>query len=396
MLSVLWLTTEYPWPEDPVGGIFHRTAARSLVTAGVRVILVSPTPAAPWPLPLIRERWRRYSEAPTDEVDQGVEITRPRYLGFPGDPSWARSDARIANVTRGILAAHPDIRLVHAHYPAPMGMAAWHLARATGLPYVVTHHGSDDVWRDAHRTRLGTYRQALRGASRVLAVSESLKEELASVAGVDATVLPIGVDLARFTTDGASRDEARRELGIAPERTVVLLVATLVPAKGIRPFVDAVIGLGRPFLALIVGEGSEFGYRADDGSDVIRYTGAVPNDLIPRYLAAADMLILPSETEGLPTVLVEAGAAGVPTIATAVGGIPELLGSDRGLLLDGLSAEAIATAVTRVANDRDGATARADRLRQFVLEQYDARQNGARLAKLYEAVLAEHDGGRPA
>jgi teichuronic acid biosynthesis glycosyltransferase TuaC len=394
MLRVLWLTTEYPWSEDPVGGIFHRTAARSLVTAGVRVVVASPTPTAPWPLPRIRERWRRYSKAPTDEVDRGVEVLRPRYLGFPGDPSWARSDARIAKVARGILAANPDIQLIHAHYPAPMGMAAWRLARATGLPYLVTHHGSDEIWRETHPSRMGAYRRALHSAARVLAVSESLKEELATVADVDSTVLPIGVDLARFATTGAARHEARNELGIPPEQTVVVLVATLVPAKGIRPFVDAVIGLGRPFLALIVGEGSELGYRAADGSDVIRYTGAIPNDLIPRYLAAADMLILPSETEGLPTVLVEAGAAGVPTIASAVGGIPELLGSDRGFLLGTVSAETIASALTTVARDRDGATARADRLRRFVLEHYDATQNGVRLASLYQAVLDEHDRGR--
>lgn len=391
-MNVLWLTTEYPWTEDPVGGIFHRTAARSLVQSGVGVLVVSPTPAAPWPLPLIRERWRRYASAPRHQVDRGVEVLRPRYPGLPGDPSWARSDARISSATRRVLAAHPEIQLIHAHYPAPMGMAAWRIGQATGLPYVLTHHGSDDVWRDTHRSRLGAYERALTGAARVLAVSGSLAAELATLTAVEATVLPIGVDVERFADGAATRDTARAELGIPLDRTVVLLVATLVPAKGTRPLVDAIIELGRPFQAVIVGEGPDLGYRATDGTDLVRYRGAVPNEAIPSYLAAADMLILPSETEGLPTVLVEAGAAGVPTIASRVGGIPELLGDDRGLLLPEVSQAAIATAVMGVRQDPQAARMRADRLRRYVLERYDAAANGRRLADVYRAVLDERTG----
>lgn len=392
MLNVLWLTSQYPWPEDPVGGIFHRTAARSLVQAGVRVLVVSPTPVAPWPLPLIRERWRRYAHAPRHQDDRGVEVQRPRYPMVPGNPAWGRSDASIARVTRRILASNPEIQLIHAHYPAPMGMAAWRLRQSTGLPYLVTHHGSDEVWREAHPTQLESYRRALGEAARVLAVSGSLAADLAAIDGVDATVLPIGVDVERFSTATARKDEARRELAVPLDRTMVLLVATLVPKKGIRSFVDAVIGLGRPFLAVIVGEGPELGYRATDGAGLIRYTGAVPNEAVPRYLEAADMLILPSETEGLPTVLVEAGAAGVPTIASRVGGIPELLADDRGLLLPALSAAAIAQAVTAVQSDPVTARARAARLHGFVLERYDAAANGRRLAELYRAVLDEPPG----
>ena len=162
----------------------------------------------------------------------------------PGNPAWGRSDASIARVTRRILASHPEIQLIHAHYPAPMGMAAWRVAQSTGLPYVVTHHGSDEVWRDAHRGQLGAYRRALGEAARVIAVSGALAADLAANDGVHATVLPIGVDVERFSTAAASKEEARRELAIPLDRTMVLLVATLVPAKGIRPFVDAVIGLG--------------------------------------------------------------------------------------------------------------------------------------------------------
>lgn len=388
-MNVLWLTTDYPWPGDPVGGIFHRTAARALVRAGVRVVVVSPTPVAPWPLPIIRERWRRYAQAPRRQLDEGVEVIRPSYPVLPGDPGWARSDSLMAQLTRRILAAHPETDLVHAHYPAPMGMAAWRVARATGLPYVITHHGSDEAWRRSHKRQLPVYRLALQEAARVLAVSQSLVEELRDAAGVDADVLPIGIGLERFIAGRMSRERARSDLGIAPDRVVALFVAMLLPSKGVRPFVDAIVGLGKPFLGILVGDGPEFGYRMSDAAaqGLVDFRGVQPNELIPAYLAAADMLVLPSDTEGLPTVLVEAGAAGVPVIASAVGGVPDLLAGDRGLVLRDNSASAIAEAVQAVKGDYETARVRAERLRSFVNEEYDADANARRLCDVYREVL---------
>lgn len=388
-VNVLWLTTQYPWPGDPIGGTFHRTAARSLVQAGISVTVLSPTPVAPWPLPMIRKRWRRYAQAPRSEVDKGVRVLRPRYPAIPGDPGWSRSDGSIWLIARRFVWAHPEIDLIHAHYPAPMGMAAWRLGRSNGLPYLVTLHGDDEVWRSSHRSRLPVYRQALREAARVLAVSRPLAEEAHDLAGVDATVLPIGVDLDRFAIQPRERGDVRRELGFAEDRIVILLVAVLEPRKGIRPFVDALIELGRPFLGVIVGEGSEAGYRASDAEDVVVYSGAQPNEAIPRYLAGADMLVLPSEAEGLPTVLVEAGAARVPVIASAVGGIPDLVGADRGILLPEVSPRAIADAISVVRADPASGWERAERLHRLVVEEYDAAANGRRLAEVYRAVLAE-------
>jgi teichuronic acid biosynthesis glycosyltransferase TuaC len=394
---VVWLTTAYPWSGDPVAGIFHRTAARSLIKAGVAVTVIAPTPVAPWPLPRMRERWRRYADAPGREVDNGVEVVRPRYLAVPGDPVWSRSDGIVSAVTRRLLGSLPEPDLIHAHDPAPMGMAAWRLRRSSGLPYLVTLHGSDEVWRSSHRSRLPSYRRALRAAARVVAVSQSLADEARGIAAVDALVLPIGIELDRFTSGLPPRALARSELGLPPERVLILLIATLLPGKGIRPFVDALIGLGRPFLGVIVGEGPEFGYRAAEAADVVTYRGMQPNDLIPRYLAAADMLILPSATEGLPTVLVEAGAAHVPVIASAVGGIPELLADDRGLLLPEVSPGAIADALRAVHDEPRLARDRADRLHRFVVEAYDAARNGRRLADVYRAILADPSlaGRRP-
>jgi teichuronic acid biosynthesis glycosyltransferase TuaC len=110
-------------------------------------------------------------------------------------------------------------------------------------------------------------------------------------------------------------------------------------------------------------------------------------------MSAADVLVLPSYSEGLPTVLVEAGSLGLPVIASAVGGIPELLGNDRGTTLPDVSRASIAAALTRFLDDRSAAEAAAARLREFVVRDYDVDTNAARLVARYRSIAAGFPGG---
>ena len=105
-----------------------------------------------------------------------------------------------------------------------------------------------------------------------------------------------------------------------------------------------------------------------------------------RFMSAADVLVLPSYGEGLPTVLVEAGSISLPVIASAVGGIPELLGEDRGALLPSVSAPSIATAITSFAADRPKAMVAAERLREHVRAGYDVSTNAQQLLAHYRSA----------
>jgi teichuronic acid biosynthesis glycosyltransferase TuaC len=113
----------------------------------------------------------------------------------------------------------------------------------------------------------------------------------------------------------------------------------------------------------------------------------VPNALIPDYLAAADVLILPSYAEGLPTVLVEAGACATPVIATEVGGIPELLTEDRGTLVLPDSTESLRTAILEILTNPDMARRQAEHLRKYVVEAFDADRNASQLLRVYQDLL---------
>jgi teichuronic acid biosynthesis glycosyltransferase TuaC len=105
-------------------------------------------------------------------------------------------------------------------------------------------------------------------------------------------------------------------------------------------------------------------------------------------LAAADLLILPSYAEGLPTVLVEAGACGTPVLATRVGGIPELLQQDRGRLIEPGSAPALREAILDVLARPEVARQQAERLREHVREAFDADLNAGHLLRVYQELIS--------
>jgi teichuronic acid biosynthesis glycosyltransferase TuaC len=221
----------------------------------------------------------------------------------------------------------------------------------------------------------------------VIAVSAALAIRVAEVTGVEPWVLPIGCDHVALEQAALPHEEARQRLGIADDQVVVLYVGTLKPEKGVPELADAVRRLGDPFLTLIVGEGPAFGHGADGHAGArVRYLGTHPHDEVPGLMSAADVLVLPSHREGLPTVLVEAGSLGLPVIASPVGGIPELLADERGRILEGASSEEIAAALTGFLADRPEAARRAARLREHVRSEYDVDRNAARLLARYEAM----------
>jgi teichuronic acid biosynthesis glycosyltransferase TuaC len=394
-VRVVWLTPSYPWAGQPVGGFFYRTQAAALARRGVAITVVAAGPYAPWPLTRLRPRWRAYRDAPPDVIDAGVRVIRPRYVNLPGQPRWARADRLVASAAWRARHAWTGAELVHGH-SAIEGIAAWRLAARVGLPFVLTFHGSDiNTWPERRPDRRDDLVAAIRNASLVIAVSEALAARVRDLAGVEPLALPLGSDHADIAAQRLDRAAARRALGIEQNRVVALFVGHLLEAKGARVFADAVLAVREPFLGVLVGGGPEAGYAADrpGAAGMLRYTGQLAHDDVIRYMSAADVLVLPSHSEGLPTVVVEAGSLGLPVIATAVGGLPELLGDGRGVLLEAPDPAEVASAMRALAADPGAAAAMGARLQAQVRVAYDVDTNAARLLAGYRAAIAR-GGGR--
>ena len=390
-MNVLCVTNFYPIPATPARGVFVRRRVRALVRQGVSVTVVHPLPSV---LPGARHlvgRAAHFAGLPGHYDDDGVEVYQPRYFTWPGHLVAGVPDLfQYGPVTRLGL-ARPD--LIHAHFAAPGGLLGRRLARRWGVPFVLSLHGYDtNFWPNHNAFNRRRFRSVCRDADRLLAVSGDLAEKAAAISGIHAEVLTAGVERS-FEFAVPPRTETRARLGIPDDAFMVVFVGNHIQKKGMeelwqaagsRPdirFVTAGIGPWRDRLAAL---------------DNVTALGPVQNDEVFALMQAADMMCLPSYSEGMPNVVLEAGAIGLPVVATRVGGIPEVIGEDeRGLLVPAGDAGALGRAIDAVRAHPDAAAVRAGELREFVRSRFDADMFARRLADIYREVLDGYGHGSP-
>jgi len=354
-VRLLTLTTLFPSAARPRHGIFVETRLRQLLaTDAVRAKVVAPVPWFPSGAGVFGE-YGALARTPRAEHRNGIEVAHPRYfmlpqLGMGWQPralAWA-AEREIRRLAQSGF--EPD--LIDAHYFYPDGVAAAIVARRLAKPLVITARGSD-INRIAQLER--PRRQILaaaQSANRVIAVSEALKQAMVAL-GIDPArivVLRNGVDLELFRP--ADRAEARRALGFTGSK-VAVSIGNLVPEKGHDVFVDALASL--PGVeGLIVGEGPERRrlselIRRRGAAGRIRIVDAMPQERLRIVYNAADALVLASAREGWPNVLLEAMACGTPVVATAVGGVREIVAEPAaGRVLESRDSAALAHALTEL------------------------------------------------
>jgi glycosyltransferase involved in cell wall biosynthesis len=226
-----------------------------------------------------------------------------------------------------------NIKLIHAHALAPFLHAA--LAR---LPYrtppvLFTEHSKFHIDRPRPH-RLLTSRFLLRRGDRIVGVSQAVTQALIANAGVPSNQVEVvynGVDPAPLLDARRERESARANLGLDPNHFVVIQVSRLVPQKDHATAIRALAHVVRhrqDVRLLFVGEGDELG-RIEG---LIQHHGLDPyvrclgfRSDVARLLGAADLALLASNTEGCPLVIAEAMFAGLPVVASQVGGIPEVM-----------------------------------------------------------------------
>jgi glycosyltransferase involved in cell wall biosynthesis len=245
--------------------------------------------------------------------------------------------------------------------------------RRAGLPTVATAHG---FVGGSLRNRGYEWlqRRALRGYHAVAAVSRGIAGRLehSGVARSRIRVLP---NAWRATTPLLTPAAARAELGIEGKEFRIGWIGRVEPEKGLDVMIDALSTMrGVQARLSVIGDGScvpELRKRALEKGvgTLIDWHGVRPG--AERLLAAFDVLVLSSRTEGIPMVLLEAMAAEIPVVATAVGGVPDMLGSEEALLVPSEDPRAIAEAVRSIWAQRADAEHRARAARARVHREFD-------------------------
>ncbi len=258
------------------------------------------------------------------------------------------------------IAGQADLLHLHSNGLIVEAAAAW--ARRRGVPYVLTLYGTE-IWHYRPRWPLDPFTRAYRGAAMVTFYSDGLLARARALGldrdGMSVVYPPVGE--AFRPLDEASRDACRRALGLS-ERFLVLNVKRLHPLAGQRFLVEAfahVCRVRQDVRLVICGEGSEresLTRQIDELrlADRVTLTGLLPNETIARYMAAADVFVLPSRLEALPTVAVEALASGTPVISADHPGGVELhaLFGDDVTVVPRERVEPLAGALTRFLDHR--------------------------------------------
>jgi colanic acid/amylovoran biosynthesis glycosyltransferase len=241
-----------------------------------------------------------------------------------------RLRGRGGRIEAELRAARPA--LIHAHFGTD-GLLVLPLARALGVPLITSLRGYDVTRSDSalfRSGRLSWMRYALgkkrlqRDGALFLAVSDALRERAIARGYPEARTLTHynGVDLDRFRPDVAPREPG-----------LILHVARLVEKKGTKVLIDAMAGLAGAKLA-IIGDGplrAALERQARELGDRVRFLGALPADEVASWMRRASVLAAPSVTaadgdaEGLPNVVAEAAASGLPVVGTRHSGIPEAI-----------------------------------------------------------------------
>jgi glycosyltransferase involved in cell wall biosynthesis len=296
-VRILLVSQMYPGPDDPDLGGFVQAMEAALAARGHEL-----------------ER----------AVVEGRGGGRRRHLGL---------GARTVAAARRF---RPDV--VYAHFLVPTGLAAALAAPRT--PLVLTAHGQDVANAERHAAVRAATRLAVRRATTVVAVSGWLRDRLEAVvpeAGGRSEVVSMGVDLERFTLLPAPEGEG------AP---AFLCVGSLTERKNVVRLAEAFAQIGEGSLTF-VGDGPL--RPALEGRAGVRVAGPVPHAEVPSFLAAAHVVCQPSLVEPFGLAALEAMASGRSVVATTVGGPPEFVPPEAGVLVEPTDTATIAAAMRSAA-----------------------------------------------
>lgn len=331
-MKITILTTSFPEYPGDLAGIFIEHFAHELTRQSLQVRVIAP----------------HSPNTPKHELLDHVQVKRFQYFypakwqrvsygyGIPANVKaslWAKLGLLpfLGTFFLAALRHKNTTDVYHAHwivsgFVALLGQWIHH------KPIVLTVRGSD---LNLFRGKLFTpvFRYIFRRVAAITTVSKILREKVLAlgIAPEKVHLIPNGVDC--FTFRPLPRNEVRRKLQLPSERIIVLWIGRFVAIKGVEFLIQAIpeVMSSKPnVLFVLVGTGElENALKAHVHqmglSDAVMFAGKIVQDQIPLWLNAADILVLPSLNEGRPNVILEAMACEIPVVATAVGGIPEIV-----------------------------------------------------------------------
>ncbi|MEX1264151.1 MAG: glycosyltransferase [Actinomycetota bacterium] len=332
------------------------------------------------------------------------ELTPPNdcpstYLPWLGRGLDPVGDVRTLHALRGIMRRwRPQV--VHTHL-AKAGALGRSAAVPAGAPVVVhtfhRHVLQEYFSRLKNATFAAAERRLAARTDALIAVAPCVRDDLLAL-GIGREdqwhVVPVGVDVATLLSDRVPRDEARARLGLPLDGPAIGVVGRLAPIKDHRTFFEAAARViaDRPDVTIVVAGDGELRSRLEPEArailgDSVRFLGWVHD--LPALYGALDIVALTSRLEGTPVSLIEAAATGTPAVATAVGGVAEVVRDrETGLLVPPRDPVAVAAQLLTLLDDPEGARRMGEEGARWVRDRFSEQRLADDIAGLYDELIS--------
>ena len=413
-MKVLFLTMWYPNAQNPVSGTFVHEQAEALRNEGCDVRVVQPLPLAPFPVTLFKKTYRDLAVLPDEESYAGHPVYHPRYLSLPGHRLYERVGDWMYRAIRSRLESlyrEWPFDIIHAHATYPCGYAA-NRCRDELFPRVTVMHTIHRTCIiDAPRYNRACFEKVRTGLEHAdfnaFVSGEGMRLGLEYTDGRIAArsqYITNGVNAEKFSLSDAELQEVHVLKSVYANTWNLVFVGYLKEVKGIKELLEAIKNLvanGRRNLRLFLVGDNQLGTYVDDYlkangmEDVVVKVGAVPHQRVKVWMRFASAFILPSHSEGTPTVLFEALFVGAPSIFTQVGGVGDIVtNGQEALLIPPRSVPAIERAITTLIDDPRLCQQLAARGHELIKNQFTWALNARTHLNLYQQLIGCSAGKR--
>jgi glycosyltransferase involved in cell wall biosynthesis len=340
-----------------------------------------------------------------EDAGSNVEETKVLYyptqglvekIGLPYPIPWLKAYPLFKTIVK-------KCDLVHAHgHPYPSSLLACKVAKQFKKPFIVTQHNTFidyDSWLNLAESlndwTIGA--TVLKKADKVITVSRATREYVLRL-GADkkkTSVIYNGVDEEFFHP--MDKERCREKLSLPKNKAIILSIRRLVYKNGLNTLIEVASYLVREhhnLLFILVGTGPDRGFIENRIKELklsnnVKLAGFAPDEQLPYYYNAADCFVIPSSSgEGLPMVLLEAMACGLPVISTISGGTAEIIKeSVNGFLAPPRDSEALAKAILKIISNRTASIAIGRENRRTIEKKFTWDNNMEQLKKIYKEYV---------
>ncbi len=391
-LSICLLTLAWPGQANPSHGHFIEKQTRALRELGHPVIVVAP---------------RTYLVDPIFTKDRGIEVYRFPYLSGNkrfSDYSQIPISTILTFFLSGLwhafkLAKRKGCQIIVAHWVVPTGIIGFFVSIILKKPLVTTIHGSDlNFYIEKSRLAFWLARLILKKSNLIITVSSDLKEKITKkflIKREKIKVIPIGIDLDLFSPQ--PKNQARQTLKLPKKPKILLFAGGLTKVKGfevLRKALPEVLKSIPDVVSLVLGKSEPDKLKAIKkrvkkeglGKNLI-FVGEVPPKKMPLWLNAADLVVIPSLSEGLGLIAIEALSCNTPVIASATGELTKIIKKTSGGLLfkPGVSAD-LSQKIIQLLKERKN---KLKINRQFLKKNYDLKVNAKKFSNSLKSLFSD-------